>query len=94
MAAISTSINPSDREELQMKVYPNPTHGPLNIISSASGEITLFNVLGQVVLPDITVQQNIPFSINTQHLSSGVYLVQLVSDSGKRITKKLVINKI
>ncbi|MEX2593746.1 MAG: T9SS type A sorting domain-containing protein [Anditalea sp.] len=93
LADLSIDGNLPGERKPQMKIYPNPTPGPLAIISSASGKISLFNTLGQKIMSDIPIDPNIPLEIHTQHVSSGIYFVQLISSSGRRITKKMIVNK-
>lgn len=90
---ISPDSGASDQEELQLKIYPNPAVGPVSILASSSGTITLINTLGQVLMQDIQVSQGQPFLLDLRSMSSGVYIVQLVGNNGKRISKKLIVHK-
>jgi hypothetical protein len=89
---ISADPNPPDTRDPQIKIYPNPTLGPISIISSQSGEISVFNMLGQEIMQNIPIQENIPLEIDF-YLPKGVYLVQLISSSGRTITKQVILNK-
>lgn len=89
---ISPATDGSGQEELQLKIYPNPSVGPVSILASSSGTITLINALGQILMQDIPVSQGEPISLDLR-LSSGVYIMQLVGNNGKRISKKLIIQK-
>lgn len=72
-----------------VKVYPNPVHDYLYIDSTVTiNEISFYNMFGMQVLKNASLENN---SINISELSSGIYLLEIVSDS-KKITKKVVIN--
>jgi hypothetical protein len=90
---LSFEDNYPGENDPQINVYPNPTLGSLTIISSAPGEINLYNTLGQKIISDLPIYQNTPLEINTQPLSNGLYFLQFFSSSGKRITKKIILNK-
>jgi len=90
---VSTSMPPPGEEDLQLKLYPNPTSGPLNLLSSATGEIRLVNTLGQVVMNGISIQKEIPLQLNLHQVSQGVYFIQFVGSRGKGLTKKIIVNR-
>ncbi|MCK7591694.1 T9SS type A sorting domain-containing protein [Subsaxibacter sp. CAU 1640] len=67
-------------------VYPNPTTGILNVVSSTAIEtITMYNHLGQLVLSakDTT-------SVDISGLNAGVYVLTLTDANGRRVSKKVV----
>jgi murein DD-endopeptidase MepM/ murein hydrolase activator NlpD len=80
----------------QTTVYPNPADNMLNIeVSDAENgryQITLRNIVGQIVLSDKTDIVNNTFQKNysTSMLADGVYFLNLESDNS-RIVKKIVI---
>lgn len=90
---ISNGNIPPDNEALRIKLYPNPSHGPVQVISSMAGRINLFNTLGQVLIRNMAIQENIPLEIDTRYLSNGVYFVHYISNTGRKITKKLILAK-
>ena len=90
---ISPVTDGPGQDELQLKIFPNPSSGPVSILASSSGTISLINTLGQVMMQDIPIAQGRTLSFDVQPLSSGVYIVQLVSDNGKRLSKKLIVRK-
>lgn len=69
-------------------VYPNPVSGKLNINTIEGGKISLFNILGAKVVSETTTSKN--HTIETSSLTSGVYLLNIVSN-GKSFTQKLII---
>ncbi|NCO62263.1 MAG: family 16 glycosylhydrolase [Flavobacteriales bacterium] len=72
-----------------IKVYPNPAQDYLYIDSKvAINKISFYNMFGMQVLKNASLENN---SIDISELSSGIYLLEIVSDSKKTI-KKVVIN--
>lgn len=88
---ISPATDGPNQEELQLKIFPNPSSGPVNILASSSGTISLINTLGQVIMHDVSIAQGRPLTLNLPTLSNGVYIVQLVNEQGQRLSKKLII---
>ncbi|HLT07465.1 MAG TPA: T9SS type A sorting domain-containing protein [Cyclobacteriaceae bacterium] len=88
---VSDDSNQPADEALQIKLYPNPSSGVVNILSSSAGSISLINILGQVVLEERSITKEIPLRLDLQHLSSGVYVVRFIDPTGKRLSKKLIL---
>lgn len=65
-----------------INVYPNPAVDVL-YISGYSGPVTIYNVIGEVVME----VENVNESINISNLSTGVYVVQ-TKDVATKIIKK------
>jgi len=80
------SINDNNMNEI--KIYPNPTKGLLNVLTNGSNieEIAIINLQGMVL-------KNVHFKneIDVSSLSIGIYFIQL-SVEGKTITKKFIKN--
>lgn len=79
-----------DQDYFQM--YPNPTHGILNIASSKiQGEIqvNLFDINGRKVIGKM-IEMNGAATLDVSGLSSGIYVVQFISDE-KTQTEKLIV---
>ncbi len=67
-------------------LYPNPTNGLLNIISSTSiSEVTVYNNLGQLLLTSEEKNQ-----VDISALSEGIYFVKIKDENGRIETKKIV----
>ncbi len=81
-----TSIRPT------FTMAPNPSSVEIVISYLSYGSyhtLTLMNSLGEKVKSDYFYGST--YSMSTQEYSSGVYFVDLVSDSGERSTQKLII---
>nr|NQU90235.1 T9SS type A sorting domain-containing protein [Bacteroidota bacterium] len=68
-------------------IYPNPSDGVFNILSSQNASIGILNAQGQNVY-NATVEGNT--SIDLSHLGKGVYYLQIVTDNSTNV-KKIVI---
>ncbi|MCD6068561.1 MAG: C-terminal target protein [Bacteroidetes bacterium] len=81
-----------------VNVYPNPTNGTLHVnISNVNGinssEINLYNVIGEKVMPTLTVKgSNVSQVLDLSSLSNGVYQLETRS-AGHSSFKKVIVNK-
>ena len=85
------SINLGNKNE-EISVFPNPASSLVNISlpSSASYEISLLNISGQLIYnTKITTSNNLV--LNVSGYKAGVYFVRVIHD-GITETKKLIIN--
>ena len=73
-------------------IYPNPASLSLNVVVSENAIIQLMDMEGREVLIQTIVNANQSQEINTQSLSSGVYLMK-VSNENFVSVKKVVIKK-
>ncbi len=77
-------------------VYPNPTHGEVNVgFSSLKNEtitVRIFDMVGKTILTNqIGVDQgDNKFSFDLANLTKGIYFVEL-NNSSERLVKKLII---
>jgi len=79
-------LNVEDVDETDFTVYPNPVSEYISIDSKIEiDKIELFDLLGKQV-----ISTNQTLEINVSHLPVGVYLLRIISESGK-ITKKIII---
>ena len=80
----------------EMRIYPNPAMESVNIqVASSKNEqvrLTISNLLGQVVYTESTQLYNgINYmKVNVSNLKSGVYVVNVKSNSGST-TQKLIV---
>jgi hypothetical protein len=77
-------------------LVPNPASTELNIdlhmAAATNVTISILNAMGQTVRStELKNATNQRITINTSDLSSGIYLVNLISEKGM-ITKKLIVN--
>jgi Pregnancy-associated plasma protein-A/Secretion system C-terminal sorting domain/GEVED domain len=69
-------------------LYPNPSHGQVNIYSNEDAEVTIFNALGQEVQrSNVKAGKN---SLDLSHLSKGLYIIKSSNPALKEL--KALIN--
>jgi len=71
--------------------YPNPAQNQLtisNLPSSFKGLVSIFNSMGQLIQSE--QKSGSQFIIQTSHLITGVYIVQIRNENGGIITKKFI----
>lgn len=83
-----------------MSLYPNPTNGNVNaIFTGVDGEtaiIYIMDISGRVVQTENIGKLNageVNYSFETDKLNSGVYIVNISSNSGVKRVTKLVVTK-
>jgi hypothetical protein len=69
----------------QISLYPNPAENNLNVTLNKSAEITVYNIMGQVVMNQ---QGNAGVNrLDISNLNSGVYFLSAGSDTQKFVVK-------
>jgi len=82
----------SGREEVSLRLFPNPASDLVYIESNISiSMIELLHVSGIRVLQS-THHAGFSTSINISSLTPGIYVVHIVLENGKQISRKLMIN--
>jgi len=87
----SVKSDGSSDDELQVKVYPNPTDGPFKVISNTAAKARLITSLGQILLDEISIPANREIEIQAQTLQPGVYFLQLETEDRKVVVKKVLV---
>ncbi len=75
---------------IAMNVYPNPCNNQLNISidKAVNGYVSIFDLSGKAVFRN---KLNEPkTSIDISNLKSGIYLISVNTDSGKRVVQKII----
>ena len=80
-------IEDVDELECQAKVYPNPSQGTINIVTSGETEYQLCNSLGQLILSGRFCNET---QIHAENLSEGVYFLRLIGEQGILVEKILI----
>ncbi|SHO61389.1 T9SS type A sorting domain-containing protein [Algoriphagus zhangzhouensis] len=89
LTGVSSPTSPS--EESQLIVFPNPSDGPIKIVSNQSGTGRLITSLGQVLLDKISITAGQEVEIQSGFLTPGLYIFQMETSNGSRIAKKVWI---
>lgn len=72
------------------QIYPNPAKDFINIHSSFSGNVEIENLSGTLVYMGQIVEGENNFNFD---LPSGLYVVNLISDTGLVKSEKIIIQK-
>ena len=87
------AIHAIDNSNISFKAYPNPTQDYLilenNLAIDTPYEIRVMNTLGQIIWREDKINAS-HFMLNTSHLKSGIYFVELIYDSQREIFKILI----
>jgi len=88
----NVSIPEITKEELRIKVYPNPTTGELRIANYELrvNNIEIFDVYGRKILSHTSLLSSAA-TINISHFPTGIYFVKIYTEQGV-ITKKVIKN--
>ncbi|WP_317292989.1 T9SS type A sorting domain-containing protein [Aestuariibaculum lutulentum] len=96
MVSASCAILSNEDVEVtsQFSIYPNPVKNTLFIKNNHHlliKSITIYNIQGREVFKRLDNDNIFQKEVNVSHLTSGVYLLNILSDQGS-IRKKLIIN--
>ncbi len=87
LGVLNTGINNSVISKLI--VYPNPASDKINIRSTEAGVVKIMNITGKLLMEtEITSGTN---SISIETLSSGLYIVETIGNSGIRSIGKFTV---
>ncbi len=81
--------NPSPKNDIGLRVYPNPAHGGEVYITTKSNglkNVVIYNVFGTPLLKDAIATN----TLNISKLPAGVYIVE-VTENDLTTTQKLVV---
>ena len=76
-------------EQLDVKVYPNPTNGVLNIVGMVTGEVVVYNSLAQMVYTE-SIQSNAEV-LDLSELKAGVYILQVRTENAVAVRRIRVL---
>ena len=77
-----------NQSKVETTIYPNPTTNYINVVSSRGKELTICNLLGQILLSKKITDDNEKINFI---LPNGVY-IYTIKDKLKMISSKLVVN--
>lgn len=80
------TLSTTNLTKSNIKIYPNPVVDVLNIeTESNQNSIKILNITGEII--DSYTINNKKISIITNHLSKGIYIVEIENEKGKTISK-------
>ncbi|MBN2682844.1 MAG: T9SS type A sorting domain-containing protein [Bacteroidales bacterium] len=74
----------------EVVIYPNPSNGILNVRNAENSTITVYNVLGEVVI-SVNNAENLQM-INLTNQPEGTYIVK-IENNNSVVTQKFILNK-
>jgi len=81
-----SSIEESEKEiSIALKVYPNPTKGPLNIDAPEVASLIIYNISGVELVKFEVIEK----SIDISNFEKGVYFLRIFNSKGYFSTKKI-----
>jgi hypothetical protein len=86
---VNTALSVDDVELAAIKVYPNPTKGSIYVNLPADAQMTLTDLSGKVVMRGTLISGENQLTL--QHLSKGMYLMQLDGEKFNK-TEKIILN--
>jgi hypothetical protein len=87
----SENIDSPIGEEFLVRVYPNPTDGPIRIIANQSATLSLINSLGQVLREGIEIQANREIELQAAFLAPGVYVLNFRLENGVQTIRRVIL---
>jgi hypothetical protein len=95
LKSLTIGIEENAVSEHALNVYPNPACDKVYISSNLNDltkvRVTIYNVLGQVMLNDYPLDIWQPNYIDVSGLKNGIYFFHL-TNGGKKVVKKVIIN--
>lgn len=85
--SVTTSILKTKSNKLDLKLFPNPTKGSLKISGINSGNLKIYDAIGNLIL-----EKHNEFKLNLENLPKGVYFIQIVDSNNSLFSEKLIIN--
>ena len=79
----------SDDDDLQSKIFPNPTHDYVNIKADKIKNVKIFSLLGSLVLEE-DVDSN-ELKVDVRQFGKGVYILQITTET-EILTEKIVVD--
>lgn len=89
--SIINDVKNSLSVEQRLKIFPNPNNGSFTIDFTSKSQITITNVLGEIVYDQSMEIGKQNLSLLTQ--ANGIYSVKITDIKGSISTKKIVISK-
>ncbi len=88
-SGLMSSVDEVDGAGIEASLYPNPTNGTITVeLSVAKAEITVTNMLGEVVLQQRTNQERTTLQLD----EPGMYMVHMTTAAGTAM-RKLIVQK-
>lgn len=87
----SENIEGPSGEEFLVKVFPNPTDGPIRIITNQKVTVRLMNGLGQVLTEDREILANREVALQAAFLAPGLYILNFRLENGAQTSRRVIL---
>lgn len=82
-------------DEHWVKLYPNPASTEVYIevdydMMLLQPTVTLMDITGKVIYT--MIMNEIPYRLNTENLGSGIYFIQVTTETGEKVVKQLIVS--
>jgi hypothetical protein len=88
----SAKTEEGNKTDFQVKVYPNPSEGPVKLISNLPSTAHLVNSAGKYIRKDMQIPANREIELPTENLASGLYILQFRSETKQSLSRKIWIH--
>lgn len=89
---VDCTLSINDTNITSFSIYPNPANNKIKInATNTIKHITIFNALGQKVFDKTS--NKLENEINISHFNNGIYVVNIETESGEIVSKKMIIEK-
>ena len=86
--SISPPTGIKENPQATATIYPNPAHNTLTVESASPiREITVYDMTGRAVAVETRCTTSLQYNINVSSLSTGIYLVKVVTANGTETAK-------
>lgn len=85
----STEESNPDEDDYQIIVYPNPSDGPIKVLTNKPSKGTLINSLGQELVSDLAFPANTEVEIQAGFLTPGLYILIFESEGKFKESRKI-----
>lgn len=91
------NVNSGSAASFSLSVFPNPADGQVQLTADVFADdkipVTLYNVLGELVLQQSIRATNGIITLNTAALAPGVYMLRVAAGESGFVTEKLIITR-
>lgn len=84
---ILTGIEDPQTQTAELKVWPNPTAGALNVLVSSPSTVSVFDINGKMLQ---STRANGLLRMDLQGLKPGMYLIQSINEEGSRFARVIL----
>ena len=84
------SVGINEISDVDYSIFPNPTTGIITIKGAQDAQITVYNMIGNIVYQNNKAEKST--QIDLSNLSTGSYVIRIINNN-KVITKKIILSK-